>query len=76
MHSSGGGRAGGSSNRAMASFADPDAEWRPRARPEPGWLACRAGTRHVINGYHEEDFEIWDSGGRLVAQARQLARLS
>lgn len=47
-----------------------------RARPEPGWLACRASTRHVINGYHEEDFEIWDSGGRLVAQARQLARLS
>ena len=46
-----------------------------RARPAPGWLACRVSTRHVIAGYHEEDFEIWDAGGKLVAQARQLALL-
>ena len=46
-----------------------------RARPAPGWLACRAYTRHVIGGYHEEDFEIWDSEGRLVAQSRQFALL-
>lgn len=46
-----------------------------RAHPAPGWLACRATTRHVINGYHEEDFEIWDSAGTLVAQSRQLALL-
>lgn len=46
-----------------------------RGRPAPGWLACRIGTRHVIDGYHEEDFEIWDSAGRLVAQSRQLAIL-
>jgi len=46
-----------------------------RARPAPGWLACRASTRHVIDGYHEEDFEIWDSRGRLVAQSRQFALL-
>ncbi len=46
-----------------------------RARPAPGWLACRVSTRHVIDGYHEEDFEIWDSRGRLVAQSRQLAML-
>jgi acyl-CoA thioesterase len=44
-----------------------------RARPAPGWLACRASTRHVAGGYHEEDFEIWDSAGTLVAQSRQLA---
>jgi acyl-CoA thioesterase len=44
-----------------------------RAHPAPGWLACRALTRHVGGGYHEEDFEIWDSTGRLVAQSRQLA---
>jgi acyl-CoA thioesterase len=44
-----------------------------RARPAPGWLACRASTRFVSGGYHEEDFEIWDSGGVLVAQSRQLA---
>jgi acyl-CoA thioesterase len=46
-----------------------------RAHPAPGWLACRSFTRHVIGGYHEEDFEIWDSGGRLVAQSRQFALL-
>jgi acyl-CoA thioesterase len=46
-----------------------------RARPAPGWLACRTATRHVIGGYHEEDFEIWDSAGRLVAQSRQFALL-
>ena len=46
-----------------------------RRRPAPGWLACRAMTRHVIGGYHEEDFEIWDSQGRLVAQSRQFALL-
>jgi acyl-coenzyme A thioesterase PaaI-like protein len=44
-----------------------------RARPAPGWLACRALTRHVAGGYHEEDFEVWDSAGTLVAQSRQLA---
>ena len=44
-----------------------------RARPAPGWLACRASTRHLIDGFHEEDFEIWDSTGALVAQSRQFA---
>jgi acyl-CoA thioesterase len=47
-----------------------------RARPAPGWLACRVLTRHVIAGYHEEDFEIWDAAGKLVAQSRQLALLA
>jgi acyl-CoA thioesterase len=46
-----------------------------RSHPAPGWLACRAATRFVIGGYHEEDFEIWDSTGALVAQSRQLALL-
>jgi acyl-CoA thioesterase len=44
-----------------------------RARPAPGWLACRVSTRQVSGGYHEEDFEAWDSAGVLVAQSRQLA---
>jgi acyl-CoA thioesterase len=44
-----------------------------RGRPARGWLACRVTTRFVIDGYHEEDFEIWDSTGNLVAHARQLA---
>jgi acyl-CoA thioesterase len=46
-----------------------------RGIPAPGWLACRASTRHVIDGFHDEDFEIWDSTGRLVAQSRQLGLL-
>ncbi|MGH3647067.1 MAG: thioesterase family protein [Micromonosporaceae bacterium] len=46
-----------------------------RARPAPGWLACRISTRYVIGGYHEEDFDIWDATGALVAQGRQLALL-
>jgi hypothetical protein len=29
----------------------------------------------VIGGYHEEDFEIWDSAGTLAAQSPQLALL-
>jgi acyl-CoA thioesterase len=44
-----------------------------RARPAPGWLACRSSTRFVGGGYHEEDYEIWDSDGTLAAQSRQLA---
>lgn len=47
-----------------------------RARPAPGWLACRSATRFVGRGYHEEDMEIWDSDGQFVAQSRQLALLA
>lgn len=46
-----------------------------RARPAPGWLACRVFTKHVAGGLHEEDMEIWDARGTLVAQCRQLAML-
>jgi acyl-CoA thioesterase len=44
-------------------------------RPSPGWIATRVTTRHVVNGYHEEDCELWDEAGNLVAQSRQLAIL-
>jgi acyl-CoA thioesterase len=46
-----------------------------RARPAPGWLQVRHLTRNVAGGMFEEDCEVWDSAGRLVAQSRQLARL-
>ncbi len=44
-----------------------------RYRPEPGWLRCRFVTHFVSGGFLEEDGEIWDATGRLVAQSRQLA---
>jgi acyl-CoA thioesterase len=44
-----------------------------RARPAPGWLKVRHLTRNVAGGMFEEDCEVWDSAGRLVAQSRQLA---
>jgi acyl-CoA thioesterase len=43
-----------------------------RARPAPGWLAYRTQTRYLADGYFEEDAELWDCAGRLVAQSRQL----
>ena len=44
-----------------------------RARPAPGWLKVRHATRNLAGGMFEEDCEVWDSAGRLVAQSRQLA---
>ncbi len=44
-----------------------------RARPAPGWLRCAFRTRYVSAGFLEEDGEVWDATGRLVAQSRQLA---
>ena len=44
-----------------------------RARPAGGWLAGRVTTRFVSDGFLEEDAEIWDGTGHLVAQGRQLA---
>jgi acyl-CoA thioesterase len=45
-----------------------------RAKPAPGWLKVRHLTRNMAGGMFEEDCEVWDSRGRLVAQSRQLAR--
>ncbi|MFE9423073.1 thioesterase family protein [Kitasatospora sp. NPDC006697] len=46
-----------------------------RAKPAPGWLRVSHATRNLAGGYFEEDCEIWDEAGRLVAQSRQLARV-
>jgi acyl-CoA thioesterase len=64
-------------------FADLPVAWVPtvemtthvRARPSPGWLRCAFSTRFITGGFLEEDGEVWDSTGRLVAQSRQLALL-
>lgn len=43
-----------------------------RAHPVPGPLRCRFSTRAITEGYAEEDGEIWDAEGNLVAICRQL----
>ena len=42
---------------------------------DDGWLLVRFRTRLAAAGYLEEDGEIWDRAGRLLAQSRQLAVL-
>ncbi|MET9295714.1 thioesterase family protein [Streptomyces sp. NPDC003077] len=46
-----------------------------RHRPAPGPLRVGITTRNLAGGFLEEDAEVWDSADRLVAQARQLARV-
>lgn len=46
-----------------------------REHPAPGPLVCRTVTNHLAHGLHDEDVEVWDSRGVLVAQSRQLALL-
>lgn len=46
-----------------------------RARPVPGWLRCTFGSRFATHGLVEEDGEIWDETGELVAMSRQLSLL-
>ncbi|MEU3060821.1 thioesterase family protein [Streptomyces subrutilus] len=45
-----------------------------RRRPAPGPLRVSITTRNLAGGFLEEDAEVWDTAGRLVAQSRQLAR--
>jgi acyl-CoA thioesterase len=44
--------------------------------PDSDWLGCCVTTKHLTGAYHDEDFELWDQQGHLVALARQLAILS
>jgi hypothetical protein len=44
-----------------------------RAAPAPGPVRCVFRTRFVHGGMFEEDGEVWDSSGTLVALSRQLA---
>jgi hypothetical protein len=49
--------------------------WHMRAVPAPGLLRVAARSRHVSGGWFDEESEVWDSAGRLVAQSRQIARV-
>ena len=49
--------------------------WHMRAVPAPGPLQVAARSRHVSGGWFDEEAEVWDAAGRLVAQSRQIARL-
>jgi hypothetical protein len=44
-----------------------------RGVPEPGPLRCWFRSRFIHDGLLDEEGEIWDSSGKLVAQSRQLA---
>ncbi|HEX4700238.1 MAG TPA: thioesterase family protein [Actinomycetes bacterium] len=44
-----------------------------RALPAPGPLKVRQQARHVAGGRVDEDCDVWDSAGHLVASGYQLA---
>ncbi|MGY1846516.1 MULTISPECIES: acyl-CoA thioesterase [unclassified Blastococcus] len=64
------------------SFATGRMGWAPtvqlqvlvRALPAPGWCLVEARASEIAGGWSDEDYRVWDSTGRLVAQSRQLAR--
>jgi hypothetical protein len=47
-----------------------------RGLPAPGWCLAEARGGEMAGGWVDEDYRIWDSTGRLVAQSRQLARVA
>jgi acyl-CoA thioesterase len=61
------GRAGG------LPTVDLTVHFRQAAVSEDPWLLVRFRTRLAAEGYLEEDGEIWDRDGRLLAHSRQLA---
>jgi acyl-CoA thioesterase len=45
-----------------------------RSIPSTKWLKCIFRTRHITCGLLEEDGELWDEHGTLVAVSRQIAQ--
>lgn len=43
-----------------------------RRPPAPGWIQARTGSRLLVGGLVEQDVELWDEKGELVAMSRQL----
>jgi acyl-CoA thioesterase len=64
-----------------ASFELGITRWAPtvemsvylRALPADGWLRCFVRGKLLQGGWFDEEAEVWDEHGRLVAQSRQLA---
>ncbi|MGH8774789.1 MAG: thioesterase family protein [Jiangellaceae bacterium] len=46
-----------------------------RGLPAPGWLTVHLRGRLVRDAWFDEDAEVYDAEGQLVAQSRQLARI-
>jgi acyl-CoA thioesterase len=44
-----------------------------RATPAPGPIRCAFRSRFIHDGLVDEEGEMWDSTGKLVAQSRQLS---
>lgn len=44
-----------------------------RSLPADGWLGCVVRGKLLESGWFDEEVEVWDERGRLVAQGRQLA---
>ncbi len=49
--------------------------WYMRAVPVPGPLQVATRSRHISSGWFDEEAEVWDAAGRLVAQSHQMARV-
>jgi acyl-coenzyme A thioesterase PaaI-like protein len=49
--------------------------WHMRGVPVPGLLRVASRCRRVSGGWFDEETEVWDAAGHLVAQGRQLARV-
>ncbi|WP_207781898.1 thioesterase family protein [Phytoactinopolyspora limicola] len=46
-----------------------------RSLPAPGWLTVHLRGRLVRDGWFDEEAEVYDADGALVAQSHQLARV-
>jgi acyl-CoA thioesterase len=46
-----------------------------RRPPGPGWLRASIRSRALQHGLVEEDADLWDAAGHLVAMSRQLAQV-
>ena len=64
---------GVTTERLGVPTSDLTVHFRRPAVDEDPWLLVRFRTRLAADGYLEEDGEIWDRSGRLLAQSRQLA---